>query len=401
MTISILCGLLSADEPRMLNEKELAAGADAAGFGTDVTPVLGGKALLCVRHQRASVPAKAGEGTETGSLYRLWMLDIASGTKHKLKLPASMGSEPLGLDDVLRLRVVAPDGRRAVLPGGVDANKDGILDHRREVREWEIYDLESGKHEPIKGLAGKRILPQFSRKGDRLVVASFSPPSLKLTLSLLNPTGTTRRALRNSGFPIALCPAADVAAVLRNMGEPPMEPYMKQGLALLDLTRDESQNLPTSDDYAQARAKRAVWTADGRYLYYTDTKRRQAGEPRTTPRRRAIARVWDTKTGKEVGLIERAVPIGPGPIPSTVVLGKVFDQQPYIPCQPVLHRADTGQLVTLCDVQPPPDPNAPLPMQPAAVHGKKLYFWRSRKWGERSLHVADIVVPREMSETDE
>ena len=381
-----------ADGPKLVNEKLLLRGCP------DVVLAHGGQKLVYSKYKRTEIPKKNGSGTETGSIDRLWILDIASGDSKHLPVPAVMGSDPLELDNVLRSNVLSPDGEKLLLPSGIDANKDAIFDHRRAKRQWVIYHFGTGKTELVRGLPDGIVWPQFDRTGKGRIVTVVNIGTRTVEVYTRALTDSKKQGIPVSGFPIAICPAADLFAMVRSLGRPPQKSYMRQELALYNMKSGKLFKLPTHDRYAETPIKRAVWSSDGRYLYYTNVKFRGKNESRRESReKRSITHVWDRMAGKEIALIDHASPIGPGPGKSTMVLGKVFDQQPYIPAVPMLHDASTGKLWILMEVAAHKNLEEPLPVHTYFARGKYIVYYRSGREGRGALYLAEIAMPKDRS----
>jgi hypothetical protein len=119
-------------------------------------------------------------------------------------------------------------------------------------------------------------------------------------------------------MPRSPCPVAAVLPVLlppsRKQGEAPR----RSSFALYDTKADKQLlMLPTQsgnklDDY------NPQWTADGRYLYYVDSENDESPDGRM--RRKSITRIWDRKKAVEHAIIGGAVPVGPAPGKSAMIL---------------------------------------------------------------------------------
>ncbi len=385
---------LLGDGPRLVNEKLLLGPDESRDVDADMALLHGGGKLVFCKRQMGQVPKADETGTERGSVYRLWEIDLAGGTKRALPIPARMGSDPVELDDMLRLAVPSPDGVRMLLPSGVDANGDGIFDHRREKSQWVIYHADTGEVEPVKGLPEGFIWPQFDRTGKGLIVAVADQRARTVEVFARPLAGGKMTELAMGGAPLAICPAADLLVVVRNLGQPPLKPYMKQDIVLHDSKSGRWLPLPAHEQYAQTPIKRAAWTANGRYLYYADMKGRSPGEGRALRDERSITRVWDRAASKEAGLLDYAVPVGHGPGQSTMLLGKAFPYRPHVPAVPMLHDPAGGGLWALMDVPEPKEPNAPLPVRLCCARGKHILYFRTAADGKRGLYLAEIALPQ-------
>ena len=120
------------------------------------------------------------------------------------------------------------------------------------------------------------------------------------------------------------------------------------------------------------------WTAGGRYLYYNDVE-----VPDDAPRgaRKYLVRIWDRTENKEAGIIEKAIPIGPGPGKTTMVLALREDRSV------VLHDATTGKKFVLFA--------ANKKVQLLFAGGGKIVYARRFASGKIEYHVARIHVPDE------
>jgi len=361
----VMASAAGAQEGRLVGEKVLFRQTDGIPIALGNMVLCDrGRRLLYIRETRGQVPSADGKSSETELLTRLGVLEIATGKRTDVPIPAIMGSDPLEMDNVLRYGVLSPDGESFLLPTGVDENSDGIFDHRREARQWVCYEASTGKVRALKGLPKGSCCPQFDHTGNHLIVTSADPTTGKPVVSV-RPLGKAAkpRSLAIEGFPMGICPAAGLTAVLIYAGQPPRKPYMKKELALYDITADREVARLPAEHLAHVPVHRAQWTAGGRYLYYTDVKTRSATEPKSMPRRRTLTRVWDRVAGEEIDVIDRAIPVGPGPTPDTMVLGKAFDVQPFVAAAPLLHDASNRSLRRLTQVAEPTEESQLLPLR--------------------------------------
>ena len=372
--LSILCfaGLTLAQGPKLAGEKLILADDDAwkvrenAGLHSmKLSP--DAKHLLYFRKRRVIVNERDRPA------YRVVLREVASGKD--VVLPVT----PLDFDDplvaMLSMRPFDASGTKVVLGAGLDANDNGLHEHRTEKMEAVVYDIAKGRKTslPIKG---DMVFPTFDRTGKGLVVmtANRAVKTGKLYTTALE--NVKLKEYSRWGFPRSLCPTADVLPMLL----PPeggSRPTFK--FVLYDLAKDEQiAEPPLHERNTKLDDYNPQWTANGRYLCYVDLKVESADG---RERRKLITRIWDRVEGKEYGIVDGSIPVGPGPGKTTIVLveGRRILR---------LHDVASGKSWPLGDEG----------MRVIAAQGKYMIYARSKEAGDKKpgAYLAEIVPPAEL-----
>lgn len=255
----------------------------------------------------------------------------------------------------------------------------------RSEMEVLLYDVGAGKIKKTR-IKGGMAFAKFDRTGKRLIAAQGSGRAWGLyTADLdkfkLKPIGV-------QGFPSGVCPGADVVCIWqppKRIGRPTPRSRPKRGpqrLFLYDLKAGkEIANLRVHERNSKLDDWETQWTANGRYLYYYDVMEDPAATPADGRRKKTqpIVRIWDRVANKPAGTIGDAIPVGPGPTGTTMVLGK--------------WGADRGGGIILHDAKTGVD----WPLAGAGVHlvhawGKRIAYMKRAADGTETAYVAEIVL---------
>ncbi len=372
----VLSTATAADGPKLVNEKQILPdnenwkisenqGINSMRLSPD------GKHLLYIRWEKVNDP----EENRQRRIYRIVLRNIASGKDKTLPIPAYRNGEIAVI--MLSMNVFDTTGKRIVLGVGIDANGDGRHDHRQEKMKPVVYDIASGKTKDL-SMQDDIIIPTFDRTGKGFIIIAADKQARTGKLITMRTEKASPKVHHIWGLPRGVCPAADVLSLLlppdRNAGR-------RENLVLYDLKADKQiAKLPTHEKNTKLDDYNPQWTGDGRYLYYVDMKDDAAGGP-DNPKTKPITRIWDRKTNKEGGIVDSAIPIGPGPGKTTMVLGKplkgVMTPKGYI-----LHDAATGKSWPLCDNF----------KRVITAQGKYVIYVK-KTLGKPGAYMAEIVLP--------
>ena len=125
------------------------------------------------------------------------------------------------------------------------------------------------------------------------------------------------------------------------------------------------------------------WTAGGRYLYYHDVREVMVETPEGPRQRtRPVARIWDRTTNKPAGRVLDAIPVGPGPTATTMVLARRTDAGfgGFL-----LHDAKSGKEYPLGDSS----------MKLVHAWGPKVLYVKRSSEGTETLYLAEITMETE------
>ena len=222
-------------------------------------------------------------------------------------------------------------GKRLVLPSiKVETRQiDEHLSANKMVVRWLVYDIAQAKVESTDIECGTGPV-KFTADGQALVVtASTDRRELVTRIISLKDPNAKPAPLAASGWVQGLCPTGGAAVFFvpparptapPQPGERMQRPPMR--LVLWDLKADkELALLPTHPRNSSLDDWETQWTPDGRYLYYIDCDQ-AAADGQADPALRSVTRIWDRQAGKPAGEVRDAMPVGPGPGPSLMVLAK-------------------------------------------------------------------------------
>jgi len=231
-----------------------------------------------------------------------------------------------------RFNLFGPAGKRLALPDIKIETvhiREGLSSSKFTVK-WLLYDIAQAKATSVaieRGMGAAKL----NADGQALFVTIASDHRELATriLSLKDPKAEAR-TLSAPGYIQSVCPAGGVAVFFAPPTRPttrPRDGERKQRppirLILWDLKADKKlAQLPTHPRNSLLDDWETQWTPNGRYLYYRDVEEVAADEPANGPRYRDVARIWDRQVGKLLGTMEDAVPVGPGPGRSLMVLAK-------------------------------------------------------------------------------
>jgi len=207
-----------------------------------------------------------------------------------------------------------PSGSRALAVTGIDSNGDGAISRDADRVEPILFEPASGAVRGV-NVPARLVWPVLDRLGNGIVFFAEQDEPGASKLAAASPPDFPPRQLKVAGAPREVCPAADLLPVVV-LPSRDAKGTSRAKLLLCDLSGvREPAELPLSYELT-GPAMRCCWSTDGRYLYYADGKDVLEGFPRAV----VLTRVWDRLAGKELAAVENAVPVGPGPTTTTVVL---------------------------------------------------------------------------------
>ncbi len=242
-----------------------------------------------------------------------------------------------------RLNPFCPTGRRMVLSSfDVSADRFGS-----NVFLWDLMDQKPGKIKQSEEI----VFAKFDRTGNALIVNADDE------MSLVSLPDLKKESLGIGSANFSVCPTADVVCW-----------YRRESLILFDLeVKETTATLPLDDD-SQLDDLETRWTQDGRFVYYVDGNK---------------VRVWDRIVGKPAGQIEARFPVGPGPVPTTMLLSNSWRDK-KLEQTIILHDALNGQQWSLGDAD----------WEPQSAEGNKIVYLKHAEDGSATLHTAEIVLER-------
>lgn len=340
------------------------------------------------RHVLYSRPKGEPPAREDGTVdwhkakYELVLRDLSSGKDAVLPLGPIESGWQTGL---LRFGVFDPAGTR-LAPIRIEVQREQVGEGVEAVRSATkvlLYDIATGKVTPT-GLEGPMVMARFDRTGKGLIVMKATGQGWGLfTAALPKLELRPRKAV---GFPNAVCPGADVVCMWappqrKRPTEPGRRPERTgQRLFLHDLAADkEIADLPVHERNSVLDDLECQWTPDGRYLCYYDVREEPAeAGSRRRPKLRVMTRIWDRRGGREARRVPDAIPLGPGPGPSSIMLVKrqASGDGPFL-----LHDAKNGSEWPLGDAT----------VRPIHAHGRKVVYAKVADDGTEAVYVADVV----------
>lgn len=302
-----------------------------------------------------------------------------------------------------RFNMFDPAGKRMILPNikveNVRINEN--LSSSKMSVTWGIYDIARAKMTSagIKD-SGGMALAKFAADGQALLFSAVDRPAEivtgtavkrgKLVTKLIPLKGAKAKAksFTAAGYIQSICPVGRAVVFFvppsrrpRTQPRPDKAEARTSRLVLWDLKADKLlAEIPKHRRNRVLDDIETQWTADGRYLYYSDIEEIPGKGDRPTYSR--VARIWDKKTGKPAAAIKDAVPVGPGPGPSMMILSK---RTAGGPGGFSLHDAATGKEHILAA--------APKKLI-HACGGKVIYAEKLPDSDSEAVFVADIVVPK-------
>ena len=370
-----------AAQPKLVNEKLVFEEEDPVHVGLQsmlLSP--DGRHLLYLRREQVDVAGEPGRASGSRRAYRLAVRDLVSGRDLVVPVPAFPDSDPT--DPIMKSQSFGPGGKQVVFGAGVDANGDGFFDYPKETMQIVLYDVASGTVSPL-GVTGGWAAAMFDRTGEGLLITTADPADWSIQVQKTPLARLDCRPVSVDGVPYSICPAADVAAVVLQLAPPPKR-YKKQKLVLYDLQADRQLlELPTHVDYSQVGRRRAEWTADGRFLYYTDLGSEDDPPGGEESRDKTVTRVWDRLEGKGVGLMRECLPIGPGPTATSMLLTEATVRGDLSSLH--LHDAAEGRIWEfgqLFDVM-------------ICAHGRRVVYGKEVEPAHYAVYMAEIAIPSE------
>jgi len=251
--------------------------------------------------------------------YRLVIRDIKAGKDTVMPGP------PSGSDDFLvacvSMRPFDAAGKNIVIPVGIGPADEPVRPGKGQM-QLGIYDLAAGKLKKL-DLTASVVFPSYDAEGKNLIVLAMvardGRPDMAASKIVISPADKIKfKQLGIVGLPRAPCPGGRVLPVLLPPARDESEVARRGTFILYDTKADKrllmlpAQSGNKLDDY------NPQWTGDGRYLYYVDSE--DDPSPDGKMRRKSITRIWDRKKAVEHAIIEDAVPIGPAPGKSAMIL---------------------------------------------------------------------------------
>jgi len=287
-----------------------------------------------------------------------------------------------------RFNMFDPAGKRLLLPNiKVEATEaDGGASASKTVVKWLIYDIAQAKATKA-GIEGGMGPVKFTADGQAVfAMAITGRHEVATSIISLKAAKAEPKPLTAPGWVQSVCPTGGVAVLFAPPARPtgPRKPGERPPIRLVlwDLKADkELALLPTHPRNGVLDDIETQWTADGRYLYYWDFDETVADE-QAKPILRAVTRIWDRQAGKLAGTVRDAVPLGPGPGASLMVLAK---RTPNAPGGFMLHDAGNGKEYPLGDASK------------KAIHacgGKIVYAETPAGSNAEVVLIAEIVAPK-------
>ncbi len=308
----------AGQEARLVDDKMLSLGGDggSASLVKEARLSPDGNLLLYVKSEPAPVRPEGYSGPWSGHLlYRPTLLDLASGKEKAIPGLAWTWTKPLQL--MLSMNVFDADGKRIVLGVGVTAVDGDIFRDRDGTMSPALYDIAADKLERLP-IEGKFVFASFDRTGKNLIIVALAKNDPPKELIVTPAEKFEPRKVNVSAIPFTMCPTADLLPMLTLPALDSSSMIQTSKFSLYDLKAEKTAtDLPFGKGNTKLDAYPPRWTADGRYLCYFDvsvTTTAPAG------RRSFCTRIWDRTANKEAATVEGAIPVGPGPGATTMVL---------------------------------------------------------------------------------
>jgi hypothetical protein len=323
-----------------------------------------GSRLLYI--QRMFAPAKPEE--KAGA--RLVLRDLITQKETVLPIPQVTGSAGV-LNHLMAGRLFDPAGKRIVLGIGIPAEGKEVTNSPGETDRMQaaMYDIASGKLQKLT-VEGPAVLPMFDATGKTVLALSYDIKTNVGTLFRAAADKLEFKAVQTLGLPRAACPGTDLVAMLVKREKPQESEYK---LVLYDPAADRIVQEPTATGPNwNLVLTPPLWTADGRYLCY------QCSE-KVDDKYRWFTRIWDRTAGKVVADLDQVYLVGPGPTPTTLVMGKITAGNKR---GAVLYDAAAGTTTPLGDKE----------MELMAAGGGKVFYVK-RVGDDDAFCSARIVLP--------
>ena len=375
-----------ANERLILKRRDRSYSIKTAPWAMHLGP--NAKHLLYVRSKSAKIVSAAGRPKQE-TVCRLVLRDLVSGKDRVLPIPAMREDNHTTL--LMTMNPFDPAGRKLILAAGIDSNGDGVFHSsgrgKRERLKLVLYDIASGKMTSLP-LVEDRVLPMFDRSGKGLIVMSDNRDGKGGNLYTTPLLGLALKQLGMWGWPRSVCPTADVLPLVQ-VGSMGSTGILDCKLIVYDLKADRKiADLRADRIDTPFMHRNTLWTSNGRYLYYPDLARAGTNQSRKIK----VTRIWDRQTKKFVSVLVGAVPVGPGPAPSTMVLaqadkrtGKGEDRGwwDWKNRRMTLHDAASGHSWSLGDKS----------MLPLRSNGRHVVYARPLATGGQAVYMARIVPP--------
>ena len=216
------------------------------------------------------------------------------------------------LFDYISMNPFNATGNKLTLPIAIGP-ADRPLRPTQGMMQLGCYDLKTGKIKKL-DLTATIILPSYDAAGKNLIVQTVTfqnrRPACKTFLSPADKINFKQSNIK--GTPRKPCPEENILPVL-------IRPESEDNVLILYDTK-ANKHLLRMPLYSgiYLSCYNPQWTTNGRYLYYNDCK---IGEyPDGKIRRTDMTRIWDRKKNVELPIIKDAVPIGPAPGGSMILV---------------------------------------------------------------------------------
>ena len=365
-------------EAKLVDDKVLSLGGeDGAASPVNAARLSpDGNLLLYAKSEPAPVRPEGYSGPWSGHLYRPTLLDLASGKEKALPGPAWTWTDPLQF--MLAMNAFAADGKRVVLGVGVTATAGDIFRDREGTMKPGVYDIAADQMELLP-IEGKIVLASFDRTGKNLIIVALAKNDPPKELIVTPAEKFEPRKVNVSGITFTMCPTADLLPILTLPERDQSTMVQSSKFSLYDLKAEKAvAELPFGKGNTKLDDYPPRWTADGRYLCYFDIS---ATTTAPAGARQSCMRIWDRTANKEAGTVEGAIPVGPGPGATTMVLA-----------------VDNGKSLALYDVATSKQYSLVLAGNAGRIHvlcagsGKILYATQVAP-GKTEYHLAKIQMP--------
>jgi hypothetical protein len=391
MVLTTCTTALFAEEPKLTGKVRLFATSQPAykrpnqhhAFTMRLSP--DGKQVLYTRQVAGSE-----KSNNRSAQYELVMRELHGGKETVLpieRLDSGWRSVPT------RFNIFDPAGKRVVLMNIKIETKqtDKHTSVNKRSIKWMVYDIAKSKATGKALESGSAGPVKFTADGQALLLTGASGRGkLVTTIISLKDAKAKPKPLTAPGWVQSVSPAGDVLVFFAPPARPAARPQPGQRrqrpairLLLWDIKADKQlAQLPTHRRNGNLDDCETQWTSDGRYLYYLDVAEAPVEGQPDRPKYSTVTRIWDRQAGKLSGKILDAVPVGPGPGRSLMMLAKRTQNGSG---GFLLHNARTGKEYPLGDASK---------KLIHALGGKVLYAEKPDQSDSEGVFSADIVVPK-------
>jgi len=372
--------LVGGKEVMKLDEKDDAYGAKWGISAMRLSP--DGRRVLYLRKKMYAIAPNADGSKQERRGYKLYLRDLKTGKDTAVPVPALFDDD--FAEAWLSMTVFDPAGKTLIVPAGQDANKNDLMEKTEKCKVG-LYDIASGKLKTL-DIEGNVTFPTFHPDGKTLLAMTMegvgNPSEIKVCIT---PTDKIKiRTIDNPGLPRSISPTSELMVLLLvTEGQRP-----RPGRCVLyDMKADTIKTeLADQDQSRRIMKNNPQWTNDGRYVYHIMVKKEQRDGRSHSE---TLTRIWDVKSGGEVGILSGVMPVGPGPGKGTMVLVRLRGQldsnaEPRI----VLHSQGNKTLGQKLH------PLGDASMYPICTQGKWLLYRPNDAKGNRSICLAEIALPK-------